>query len=330
MMVADLMCAALVLTLSVTSLFGHINLLLLSAIAASVALVSSCFDPALQATLPAIVPEAALRHATNALFDATRRAARILGPGMIALLSSCLPTGQFFTITAATFLLSALTVRAAIKPGLSMLNPDSGRSAAILDSLTGGWQAVKQHPVLRFGLCANLIGNVAWGMGILLGMMLLLRQNSQQALTDYSMMMMGYGIGNLVANLIIGSMRPRSPAGCLIASKLIFGLGVCLLPLMHDRSGLMLVAAFAALNGPFETLAMLQLFQSELPPQRIAQAYRLQMCAVFAGLLLAYLAAPALFGCFGLKPVIIASGAATVAVGLCGMLYLLRRQTTIC
>ncbi len=330
MIAADLARAALVLALSVAGLCGVMTLPLLIAVAGCVALATSAFDPALQAVLPTITPEPGMRHATNALFDATRRMARILGPSLIALVNGILPTGQFFTITAVTFLLSASAVRAAVG-GL-----DLGRrqtltgAAAVLDSLVGGFRAVRGHSVLLYGLFANLVGNITWAMGVLLGMMLYLRQVSSDPLTDYSLMMMAYGTGNLAANLVLASASAGTgrPAAWLVTSKLIFGLGVVLLPVEPGRAWLMAVAAFAAINGPFENLAMLNLIQGEFPPHRVAQIYRLQMCAVFSGLLIAYLAAPSLFGWFGYAPVITASGGVTLAVGMAGLGLLALRPKT--
>jgi len=47
--------------------------------------------------------------------DATKRMARMLGPSMIALVNGFLPGTQFFTVTGATFLLSALAGRASAR-----------------------------------------------------------------------------------------------------------------------------------------------------------------------------------------------------------------------
>jgi MFS transporter, DHA3 family, macrolide efflux protein len=327
MIAADLARAGLVLALSVAGLFGAVTLPLLMIIAGCVALATSTFDPALQATLPVMVPEPEMRHATNALFDATRRMARILGPSLIALVNSVLPTSQFFTVTALTFLLSALAVRATVgRLGVARHQTLTG-TAAILDSVMGGFRAVRGHSILLYGLCATFVGNTTWAMGVILGMMLYLRQNSADPLTDYSLMMMAYGVGNLAANLILANAAPKRAAVWLVTSKLIFGLGVSLLPVMQGRVWLMAIAAFAAINGPFENLAILNLIQSRFPPRRMAQVYRLQMCAVFSGLLAAYLVAPSLFGWFGYAPVIMASGGMTLAVGLAGLgLLALRRS----
>src|SRR5580704_18051164 len=56
MIAADLSRAALVLVLSVAGLLGVMSLKLLIGIAGCVALATSAFDPALQATLPAMTP----------------------------------------------------------------------------------------------------------------------------------------------------------------------------------------------------------------------------------------------------------------------------------
>ena len=109
------------------------------------------------------------------------------------------------------------------------------------------------------------------------------------------------------------------PALRLVASRIVFGLGILLLPVAHGQAWLMAVAAFAAMNGPLGDLSMLHLLQTCFPPRRLAQVYRMQMCVEFAGMAAAYLAAPALFARFGLAPTIMASGAAAMLSGLAGV-----------
>lgn len=329
MIAADLARAALALALAAAGALGALGLPLLVAAAGGVALCAAAFDPALQASLPALAPGPELRYAANALFDATRRAARILGPGLVAAVNGLMPTGQFFAVTGAGFLLSAAAVAAAFGPATGAAATRTtaageGTRVRVVDSLTGGLAVVRRSPVLLYGVLANLVGNVGWGLGVLLGMLLLLRRTSADPLTDYGLMMGAYGVGNLASNLLLGALGPGRPAPRLVLSKLVFGLGVVLLPFAPDRLALMGIAGFAALNGPLENLAMLQLIQGpaiggETSPLRVAQVYRVQMCAVFSGLLLAYLAAPSLYGAFGLAPVVAGSGAACLGVGCIGL-----------
>lgn len=327
MIASDLMRAALLLMLSLAGLLHMMSLPLLMVLAGCIALLTSAFDPSLQATLPRIAVDPDVRHATNGLFDATRRMARILGPSLIALVNGFLPKSQFFTVTAATFGLSALAVWLAVArlPAAPRRREFSGM-AAVVDGVLGGWRAARGHAAILYGLFTNLMGNIAWAMGILLGMILHLRETSADPLTDYSLMMTAYGVGNLTTNLILSSVRPRRPVVWIVAAKLIFGAGVFLLPLMHDRIWLMIVACFAAINGPFENLAMLHLMQTRSEPHRLAQVYRLLMCAIFTGLLLAYLMSPSLFAWFGIGPSIMGSGAAVFVSGLIGIGLLAWKQ----
>jgi DHA3 family macrolide efflux protein-like MFS transporter len=230
-----------------------------------------------------------------------------------------LPTGQFFTVAAATFLLSALAVQGGIgRPTQAHSRRRAGR-AALLDSLIGGMRTARRRPVLLYGLLANLIGNAVRAIGVLLGMILYLRQTSADPLTDYSLMMTGYGIGNLGSSFVLANTPSVRPALWLVISKLIFGIGVFLLPLEFGRAWLMAATAFAATNGPFENLSLLTLIQTGVPARRGGQLYLLQMCTTYLGFLLAYLAAPGLFSWFGLRPVIMVAGLLTVAYGRLGI-----------
>lgn len=319
MIMTDLVRAALLLMLSVAAMLHAMSLPLLILAAIGIALATAAFEPALQAILPVIVREPDLRHATNGLFDATKRLARILGPSLIALINGLLGPDQFFIVTAIAFLLSAGVIRLVTR---LVDEPMALRSlhgmAAAIDGVLGGLRSIKGHPLMAYGLIANMIGNFTWSMGLILGMVLYLRETSADPLTDYSLMMTAYGIGNLGANLVLANVLPANPQRWLIASKLIFGAGVLLLPLATHEGWLMAIALFAAINGPLENLAMLHLMQHRFPSQRLAQVYRLQLCAIFAGQLLAYLAAPSLFGWVGLAPSIMAAGALTFASGLAG------------
>ncbi|MBB3452200.1 putative MFS family arabinose efflux permease [Rhizobium sp. BK313] len=328
MISVDVLRAVLLLVLSVAGFMHFMSLPLLMVLAGCIALLTAAFDPSLQATLPTIAIDPDIRHATNGLFDATRRMARILGPSLIALVNGFLPKSQFFTVTAATFLLSALAVWMAVArlPSAPRRREFSG-TAAVIDGVLGGWRMARGHAAILYGLFTNLMGNIAWAMGILLGMILHLRETSTDPLTDYSLMMTAYGVGNVTTNLILSNIKPRRPVVWIITAKLIFGAGVFLLPLMHDRLWLMVVACLAAINGPFENLAMLHLMQTRSEPHRLAQIYRLLMCAIFLGLFLAYLMSPSLFAWFGIGPSIMGAGAAVFVAGLIGIGLLAWRQS---
>jgi MFS family permease len=328
MIVADLARAGLVLLLPVALAAGWRSLGLLIAVAAPVSALWSCFDPALQATVPVLAPEPELRQATNGLFDATKRIARIAGPGMIAVVSGVLPSRHFFTVTTATFVASAAAVRSALGPRAETPRRPSRPRAGTLHLLTAGFRALRGHRVILYGLLACFVGNAAWAGGYLLGMVLLLRETEADPLTSYGLMMGAYGVGNVTANLVIASLPQRHPALRLALSRVLFGAGLMALPLCADPRMRMLVAALTAINGPLGDLTLLDLLQTRFPPEALAAVFRVQMCAVFGGLLLGYLVAPSLFHGLSTRAAIVVFGAAALATGFAGAALLRRRADT--
>src|ERR1700733_13539769 len=79
--------------------FGvSITLLIISSV--GLACLRMVFSPALQSTIPVLVPDRNEQQAINGLFDATYRIARLVGPMVAALLHIFLPVIHFLTATA--------------------------------------------------------------------------------------------------------------------------------------------------------------------------------------------------------------------------------------
>ncbi len=105
---ADLARAAILLLLVTAWMAtGRPSAAMLIAAVMVLAVGQAVFQPALQTLLPELVSDRGLLPAANGLLDATDRSARLLGPGLIALLAGLVPVMHFMTIDAASFLLSA-------------------------------------------------------------------------------------------------------------------------------------------------------------------------------------------------------------------------------
>src|SRR4029079_18153958 len=102
-----LRAAALGLVLSTTLNGVRPTVLALAATMFLIRIGDSFFEPASGAMLPDIVPQAALQRA-NSVFHATGEAISGFAMGLAGLLLIVVPLGQFFTIDAVSFLLSAL------------------------------------------------------------------------------------------------------------------------------------------------------------------------------------------------------------------------------
>ena len=68
------------------------------------------FTPALQSTVPVLVPDRDAMQAINGLFDATWRLARLIGPALAAVLNAFLPVIHFLSVTAVGFILSGMAI----------------------------------------------------------------------------------------------------------------------------------------------------------------------------------------------------------------------------
>ena len=98
------------------------------------------FSPALQAILPELVRTPALLPATNALLDTTERIARLLGPGLVALLAGLLPMMHFLSLDAATFVVSAASV--VLIGRLRAFAPVQTQGERIFGSIARGFRAM--------------------------------------------------------------------------------------------------------------------------------------------------------------------------------------------
>ncbi len=126
------------------------------------------FRPALQATLPGLVADRVLLRATNGLLDSTDRMARLLGPGLVALLAGFLPVVHFLTLDATTFVASALAIwlLGRLRP-LPRTAPNPGESIGA--AIARGFRAMRQHALLGYVLGSTCVINGAWYVAMFLG-----------------------------------------------------------------------------------------------------------------------------------------------------------------
>jgi len=287
------------------------------------------FRPALQATIPAVVPEPALLPAANALLDTTDRIARLLGPGLIVLLGGLLPVVHFVSVDAGTFLVSSLALvgvgRLRALPRLEAPEPKS-----VLASALHGFAAVRPQPILFYVLATTGIVFGTWYGAMFLGIPLLLARGGA-GVGAFGLVIASYGSTNLLATLVVGSFRvPARPAGMVFGGLALIGLGTTLLGVAGRVAlppgwlvpALCLAAATGAAGGPMEDVAVAVLRQTRLPRAEQAAAARAFLASSNLGLLLAFLAAPKVFDALGAAPTVMLCGAVLLAVAAVGWLRL--------
>ena len=289
------------------------------------------FRPALQTLLPTLVDDARLLPAANGLLDATDRSARLLGPGLVALLAGVVPVVHFLTLDAVSFLCSAAAI-AMIgrwhRGRLSFAVPGPG---SLLQSIQRGIHAMRGHPLLGYALATAGLLNGAWYAVFFLGLPLMIQQRhitglGGSSLGAYGAVISAYGSTNLIATIVVGSRAPSPhPQVQIYVGNMLVGCGVVLLgladvlPPPQILLGFMACAALGAIGGPMKDIPLAVLRQTRVPRQDLAAAMRAYMAASTAGALLALLLAPLAFSTVGVLPVIVACGAGTVLIGAIGL-----------
>jgi hypothetical protein len=187
--------------------------------------------------------------------------------------------------------------------------------------------------MLEFLLRTDGVINGLWYATFFLGLPLLIARRGVTGpggtgLAAYGLIISAYGCTNLLGTLIIGGRDlPANPAPLIFCGNLMLGVGIVLLalvealPLPHGWLLLAYVvtAGIAAFGGPMQDIPTAVLRQTELPRADLPAAMRAFLVMNHAGVLLAMLAAPALFATLPGSAVIGGSGTAVVAIGLAGL-----------
>ncbi|GHO54893.1 MFS transporter [Ktedonobacter robiniae] len=313
MLTVDILRALAVGTLPLLALYGPLALWELTLVAILVGSLGAFFNPALQASLPALVPDKVMLQATNGLMDITRRLARTFGPSLAALLITFLPLSQFFTIDAFSFLISAGAIllmgrHFAWKASESTQHTSKGLGGLVLD-IRKALQAIRGHRPIAWTIFASGFISMAWSAGFIIGIPLFASQVLKGTVSAYGLIVAAYGAGNVVSNLLIGSLPLRRPVRVMLLGRLIVGGGFILMISQPSLAMAMFGAALAATGGPMGDIPLAIMMQTELPSQHIGKVYSLYdmtsslgsiLGPMLAALLYAYLTVPQAIATCGL------------------------------
>lgn len=304
----------------------------LVAAAVALAIGQAVFQPALQVVLPPLVPDARLLPAANGLLDATDRSARLIGPGLVALMAGVIPPVHFLTLDALSFLASAaaLLLIGRLRPRAATLRYSV--QGTVWQGVVRGARAMARHPLLGYVLATTGLLNGAWYTAFFLGLPLMIERHGVQGpggtgLGAYGLVISAYGCTNLAATVFFGSLAlPARPQFQMFGGNLLVGTGIVLLafasllPPHWLLPGFAVAAAIGAVGGPMKDIPLAVLRQSRLAPIDVPAAMRAYIVVNSAGLLVAMLLAPVAFAMVGALPVVAACGALIVGIGLAGLL----------
>lgn len=321
MISADLFRGLLVLLPPVFYFFFGPELWILCLVAIGVAGFSAFFDPALTASLVTLAPERKLLNATNGLFDSTKRFARILGPGIVALLSVFFSTIQFFTIDSLSFFASALSIFL-LAPQLKAQEHEERtyETESILKNFLRIWKLATQNAFARRRLLTTTLGWAMWFFAMGLALPLFVKTMPNANIETYACILTAYGFGNLISNFYFTSITSRFAARMIFGGAALVGFGIALLPVHSSLPFMMFLAALAAFGGPMDDLFLLRSLQAEHSPSEMTKILRLIMTLSQGLTLIVFLISPQLFEALSARWLVSVAGFLMFAVNFASLI----------
>jgi len=305
MILTDLLRAALVAVAVGLFAFGSMNLTVLVAATALLALVGAPFAPARNAIVPQVVPPALLQQA-NGLLQVAFRAAFFVGPLVLAPVLAVASLTAAVALNGLTFLLSAAAVAA-----LRVRAPVRSRPAGLRSDLAAGLRAVRSQPDVLLVIVTFVLALTLTSGFLTVGLVALVGQGG-----EYGLLLGVAGLAEVAGALLLSRVPIRRLA---LAAVLAWALlGVFRLPLGLATSPIV-AAALLALTGLASALTdipLIALVQQRIPDGHLAKALGLWEAGIAGALAVSPFIASTTISLVGARAAFMLSGAALVALAL--------------
>ncbi|MGW1270206.1 MFS transporter [Streptomyces sp. NPDC002491] len=305
MILTDVLRAALVAVTVGLFAFGSMNLTLLVAATALLALVGAPFAPARNAIVPQIVPPALLQQA-NGLLQVAFRAAFFVGPLVLAPVLAVASLTAAVALNGLTFLLSAAAVAA-----LRVRAPVSSRATGLRSDLAAGLRAVRSQPDVLLVIVTFVLALTLTSGFLTVGLVALVGQGG-----EYGLLLGVAGLAEVAGALLLSRIPIRRLA--LVAVLAWALLGVFRLPLGLAASPVM-AAALLALTGLASALTdipLIALVQQRIADGHLAKALGLWEAGIAGALAVSPFIASTTISLVGARAAFMLSGAALVALAV--------------
>lgn len=323
MVVSDSIRFLATLTLAIAGFYGAVGFWHLLLVSTVIGTFGALFEPALQASLPALTSTPRSLLAMNALMELTRRLARAIAPSCAGLLVMVMPLRQFFTLDAFSFLISACAIVylgscAAWFSGTAKLKMSVG---GVLSELREGFQVVIIHKASTWAILCAGSHELLWSCAFVAGVPFWVKHLPHADVGQYGMLVGWYGVGQVITTIVVGGMRIRRSILVINLACLIQGVGFLTMGCAHDPVMAMTGLAIASIGGPMRVLATLIMLQGELPAEHLGKILALRKVLVSTGMSLGLILAGPLYGHFAAGAIIAVCGFLIAATGAIGMWF---------
>jgi len=319
MIVTDILRSVVLLSLMLIMTFGQLELWHLGVVTAILSALNALFQPALIASLPAIVPDPRQLQATNALMDVTTRVAMSIAPVLAGYLLALTTPENLFLFDALTFIVSAIAIYAI--GNKYQWQADRVEHRDIRADIREGFRLIVQHRPLAWGIFVVIFWvNIIWALFYIIGIPLFAQQILGGDARAFGLIVTAYGVGNVIGGFVIGNVSTNRKLLLLFGGKLVLGLGFVILATATSLPQAMLGAFCASFGGPMTDITLLVIMQKELPSGTIGKTYSLRMIVSDIGGMIGLGAAPIFYAVLDIQTGMLLCALGTVLVGAIGLI----------
>ncbi|WP_055711566.1 MFS transporter [Streptomyces torulosus] len=314
MIATDLARVVVVAAGAVLLYLGLLNLPVLVATTALLALLGAPFAPARNAIVPQIVPAEALRQA-NGLLQVAFRAAFFVGPLMLAPLLAQASLQWALVVNGLTFLASAAALA-----GLSVRRPvPAGERTGLWSDLAAGLKAVRAAPDVLVVIVTFVLALALANGFLTVGLVTVVGQGGQ-----YGLLLGVAGVAEVVGALLLARLSIRRPALAAVLAWAVLGIFRAPLGTVTSTAVAALLLAATGLASALTDIPLIALVQRRVPDRHLAKALGLWEAGIAGALTVSPFVASTAISLVGAAHAFALSGAALVALATTAALVLRR------
>jgi len=312
MIATDLARVAVVAVASVLLSLHLLNLPLLVATTALLALIGAPFAPARNAIVTQIVPADRLQQA-NGLLQVAFRAAFFVGPLMLAPLLAFGSLQSALVVNGLTFLGSAAAV-AAIR--VTRPAPTSGQTGLWSD-LSAGIRAVRAAPDVLVVIVTFVLALALTNGFLTVGLVAVVGQGGQ-----YGLLLGVAGVAEVVGALLLAGLRIRRLAPAAVLAWALLGIFRAPLGTVTSHAVAAVLLTATGLASALTDIPLIALVQQRIPSHHLAKALGLWEAGVAGALAISPFVASTAITLAGVENAFLLSGAAVVVLAVTATLTL--------
>jgi MFS family permease len=284
-------------------------------LAAAVAVSATAFRPAQAAMLPTLARTPDELTAANVVASTIESVMSFAGPALVGVLVASAGPGWALTLTALTFVWSALLV-AGIRPVQAEATEWRAAGGVARQALAGA------ETIVRDGRLRVLIGLfgvqvLVWGSLSVLAVPVAFELLDGTE-SDYGTLLAALGIGGVVGAVASAVLVGRRLSTAFGVGMLLWGAPIALVPAWPDLAGVVLLLAVVGFANTVGDVAGMTLLQRAVPDAVLARVFGVLETVLLASVAIGAVLAPALVGALGLKGALVATGVLLPVLTLAG------------